>query len=240
MKEEDLIFKTILSCVPLRQIGENGMPINYASGVIINYCNKKVIMSVFHATRDFTNWAIEIKSDFKNGTWLKELGQMGNAVEASMDNEEINRIDFSYNTLPNDIKSFHQVIDIESNQIFEHERLIIDYDFKTKPLFDKKYSFFGQTEFKNNGKIIIPIGKLVMNLEYVKDDGSFYVFKLPNKHPGHEYFRGTSGAPIFDNDGNLVSLVCKGDKDENYIYGINLIKYKSLIDIQVDNINNGM
>lgn len=240
MKEEDLIFRTILSCVPLRQIGENGMPMNYASGVIINYCDKKVILSVFHATRNFTNWALEIKSDFINGTWLKELGQMGTAVEGNLNSEDINRIDFSYNTLPTDIKCFHQVIDYETNQILEHERLTLDYDFETEPSNDKKYSFFGQTEFKKNGRIIIPVGILVMNLDFVKEDGQFYVFKLPYNHPGHKYFRGTSGAPILDNDGNLVSLVCKGNENNDFIYGINLKKYKSLIDIQVDNINNGM
>ncbi len=236
MEKEDLIFRTILSCVPLRQIGENGMPMNYASGAIINYCKKKVILSVFHATRDFSNWAIEVKSDFKTGTWLQELGLMGATVEANLNSDDINRVDFSYASLPNDIKTYHQVIDEETNQIYEHERLIIDFDFSIEPSTDKKYSFFGQTEFKKNGRLIIPISKLIMNLEYLEQKDQYYIFKLPYNHPGHEYFRGTSGAPVLDNDGNLVSLVCKGDVDKDYIYGIKLNKYKSLIDIQIDNI----
>jgi len=49
-----------------------------------------------------------------------------------------------------------------------------------------------------------------------------------------------SGAPILDNDGNLISIVSKGDVEKNIIYGINLKKFKSLIDIQVDNINYGV
>ncbi len=236
MNEEDLIFRTILSCVPLRQIGENGIPINHASGVVVNYCGKNVILSVFHATRDFSNWALEIKSDFKTGTLLKELGLMGTAVEANVERDEINRIDFSYATLPDNIKTFHQVIDNETNQIYEHERMIIESNFDSRPLKEKRYSFFGQTEFTKNGRIIIPVGKLIMNMEFVAETEQYYIFKLPFKHPGHFYFRGTSGAPILDNDGNLVSLVRGGKIEDDLIFGVKLSKYKPLIDIQVDNI----
>lgn len=236
MEKDDLMFKTILSCVPLRQIGENGMPINHASGVIIKYCDKNVILSVFHATRDFTNWALEIKSDFKTGTLLKEIGLMGTAAEGNLNSDEINRIDFSYATLPNNIKSFHQVIDKEINQIYEHERMLIDINFDIKPSKIKKYSFFGQTEFDIKDKFIIPVGKLIMNMDYIDETNQFYIFRLPYKHPGHFYFKGTSGAPILDDDGNLVSLVCKGNVENDLIYGLKLERYKSLIDIQVDNI----
>ncbi len=236
MNQEDLIFKTILSCVPLRQIGENGMPVNHASGVIVNYCGKKVILSVFHATRDFTNWAIELKSDFKTGTALKGLGLMGTAVEANIDSDEIKRIDFSYATLPDNIKTYHQVIDTETNQIYEHERMTVDINFDLKPSIQRKYSFFGQTEFKQNGRIIIPVGKLIMNMEFIEETEQLYVFKLPYKHPGHIYFKGSSGAPILDDEGNIISLVRGGEIANDLIYGVKLSKYKSLIDIQVDNL----
>jgi hypothetical protein len=237
MNQEDLIFKTILSCVPLRQLGENGRPVNHASGVIINYCGKKVILSVFHATRDFSNWAVEIKSDFATGTLLKGLGLMGSACEANIISYDIKRIDFSYATLPDNIQTFHQVIDTETYQIYEHERMILDINFEIIPTSDKKYSFFGQTEFKNNGMVIIPVSKLIMNMDFVGESEGFYIFKLPFTHPGHKYFRGTSGAPILDDDGNIASLVCGGKVENDLIYGLKLSKYKSLIDIQVDNIN---
>ncbi len=234
MNKEELIFKTILSSNPLRQMGEDGMPTNYASGVIINYRNKKVLLSVFHATKDFTNWTLEIKSDFKTGTLLKKLGLMGSAVEFSTDNSDINRIDFSFTTLPDNIKTYHQLVDNDLNQIYEHERIIVDINFELKPSIDRQYSFFGQTEIKTNGKYIIPVSKLTLDMKFIYEDKQFYHFKLPFKHPGHTYFKGTSGAPILDNEGNLVSLVCKGDIDTDIIYGLKLNKYKSLIDIQVD------
>jgi hypothetical protein len=237
MEKDDLILKTMLSCVQLRQLDELRMPINNASGVIINYCNKKVLLSVFHATRDFSNWALEIKSDVVRGTLLKELGLLGTAIIGNMTTDEIERLDFSYTTLADDIKTFHQVIEPETNKIYEHERLIIDIDFDVKPSENKTYSFFGQTEIKNNGLTINSVGKLITEMKFVKEEGQFYIFKLPYKHPGHIYFKGTSGAPILDSDGNLVSIVCKGEEEQNikedHIFGLNLRKYKSIIDIQV-------
>ena len=52
-------------------------------------CDKKLFFTVFHAVKDFDNWNIEIKSDFKNGTKLKGLGQMGRTVIANLDNDVI-------------------------------------------------------------------------------------------------------------------------------------------------------
>jgi hypothetical protein len=237
MQKEDLIFKTMLSCVQLRQLDELSMPINHASGVIVNYCNKKVLLSVFHATRDFSNWALEIKTDFAIGTQLKWLGLLGTAVVGNTTHDEIKRIDFSYTTLPEDIKTFHQVIEPETNTVYEHERLILDIDFNVKPSANKKYSFFGQTEINNNGNVINSTGKLITEMDFVEEKEQFYVFKLPFKHPGHQFFKGASGAPILDNDGNLISIVSRGENEQDVIkdliYGLNLKKYKSIIDIQV-------
>ena len=47
-----------------------------------------------------------------------------------------------------------------------------------------------------------------------------------------EEFAGTSGAPIFDADRNLVSIVCGGIEGTNLVFGINLRQYKVLIDIE--------
>lgn len=72
----------------------------------------------------------------------------------------------------------------------------------------------------------------MLDLEFVGSEDDYYKFKLPVKHPGHEYFRGISGAPIIDTNGNTVALVCHGDESENLIYGIMLKQYKSALDIE--------
>jgi hypothetical protein len=44
-------------------------------------------------------------------------------------------------------------------------------------------------------------------LEYDRLENDKHYFKLPEEHPGHEWFEGCSGAPIIGDDGKVVSLV---------------------------------
>jgi len=56
------------------------------------------------------------------------------------------------------------------------------------------------------------------------------------KHPGHDDFRGCSGAPIIDTKGNVVALVCHGDDASDEIFGISIKDYQLSLDILVGNI----
>jgi hypothetical protein len=230
VERDDLIERIMLSSVPIRQIGLNGYPKSNASGVIVNYCSKRLFFTVFHAVKDFDNWNIEVKSDFKNGTKLQGLGLMGRTVVANLDNDEIKDIDFAYQTISEDFKSYYQFV--ENDTLYEAERIILDLNFDVAVNEENKYGFFGQAEFDKQGKIIQIISKLVLDLKFIKEEDLYYIFKLPTKHPGHKYFKGTSGAPILNEEGELVSLVCGGDVDNDHIIGLNLKKMKSIIEIQ--------
>jgi hypothetical protein len=49
-----------------------------------------------------------------------------------------------------------------------------------------------------------------------------YVFKLAKKHQGDDYYFGSSGAPIADRSGAIVSLVSGGSEEADVIYGVPL------------------
>lgn len=59
-------------------------------------------------------------------------------------------------------------------------------------------------------------------------------FKMPEKHPGHEWFKGCSGAPIIGEDGKVVSLVSGGCIKNNEIYGNNLSKCIRTLDYFIE------
>lgn len=63
-------------------------------------------------------------------------------------------------------------------------------------------------------------------------DSDVFIFKISRPYPGHEEYRGCSRAPILDSDGNIIPLVIGGDITKNEIYGINLNKYKIVLDIE--------
>lgn len=63
-----------------------------------------------------------------------------------------------------------------------------------------------------------------------RTEGVYHYFKLPVDHPGHEAFRGCSGAPIVGDDRRVVALVTGGDIDANEISGITISAFKKAID----------
>jgi len=61
-----------------------------------------------------------------------------------------------------------------------------------------------------------------------KDEG-VYRFRLSGQHKGHKIYRGSSGAPIVDYSGEIVSIVVGGCERDNEIYGVPINKYEHII-----------
>jgi hypothetical protein len=235
MEREDWISKVILSSIPLRQLNEARKPVGFASGCLVDYFGKRIILSVAHATGNKKNWGIEIKSKEKVGTQVYQIGAMMFLTVGNIDNDKIKEVDFSYASVPNDLKPYYHEINERGQIVNQKPREILQVNFDLEPTAEKKYGFFGQSEFSTDNWYMFSQSKLVLDLQFVGLEEDYYKFKLPIKHPGHEYFKGTSGAPILDTDGNVVALVCHGDDTEDIIYGVALKKYKSALDIEVGN-----
>jgi hypothetical protein len=129
-------------------------------------------------------------------------------------------------------------------QFERKDRIALTSDFSILPAFEESYGFCGLVQ-----GVLKPIdyttgickglySNLVYydNVRYIKTVGDQYVFALENKGYSHKNFKGTSGAPIIDSQGNLVSLVTSGEisqsnPDEWLIYGVNLSYLSTVIDI---------
>lgn len=97
--------------------------------------------------------------------------------------------------------------------IFQERNLAI-------PNTNANYNFYGLVNYRiENGNYLCD-EKYVHNIKYVKTKGYNHIFKLQSKEIN---LRGCSGAPIIDNEGNLVSILIKRNKIfRKYLYGINL------------------
>jgi len=58
-----------------------------------------------------------------------------------------------------------------------------------------------------------------------------YEFRLARSHQGWKYYKGSSGAPIADEEGLIVAFVAGGDPDKDLIYGVPLARYHSILDL---------
>jgi hypothetical protein len=73
----------------------------------------------------------------------------------------------------------------------------------------------------------------VPKLALVDERECFYEFSLGIESPGDLYFKGTSGAPICDADGNLVALVCGPGSIPDSLRAIKLEFFKTGLDIEI-------
>lgn len=236
MREEEVENYIKLSSIPLVKVGKDLKPIGGASGCLIDYKGKRLLLTVYHATGDMGNWAIQIRYEPGRGTQLFGLGGMNFLKAINLQTLDSQDVDFAYVAVQKDLEVYFQELGKSYEVISEVTRKICKVDFELEPSKDERYGFSGLIKGKFDGVALKAEHKVYLNLRFLEKTGDFLVFKLPMKHPGHEFFQGCSGAPITDTKGNTVALVCWGDKETDQIYGISLKKYQTPIEIEYGNV----
>ncbi len=236
MNNDELFEYVKLSSLPLRKLGQNRMPISSASGCIIDYRQKRIILTVQHAAGRDGNWRVEVKYETGKGTLTYPLNEMNFLASVSLADFKIEDVDLCYAFVTDSFNSFYQEISPNGDVISETPRIICRVDFDHEPNLSDSYGFSGQVGSGIVGNLLIGEHRVYRGLKFVKTHDDLHIFKLPMRHPGHEYFEGCSGAPIIDSQGNAVALVCKGDTDKDYIFGISLKRYQVAIDLTIDNL----
>ena len=238
MNKSDYEQYVKLSSIPLRKIDRSLMPIAIASGCLIDYEGKRIMLAVQHATGDMGDWAAEIRFEPKKGTKLYRLGAMHFLKSLNINDMVTKDVDFSYVSVPSDFVSYFQEIEPNGNIVSETSRVICSQSIDQEPDKTELFGFSGQVMPKRSGQFFLTHHRTYLGLKYLRQEEDYYVFKLPIEHPGHEHFQGCSGAPIIDKKGNTVALVCWGDDRKNLIYGISIKKYKIAIDITYGKLSN--
>lgn len=232
----------LLSSIPLWKY-ENDLPVANASGCLVDYFGGRFLLSVAHATIAESEWRMEIKTmeEFE-GQMLNKLQPITmNSLSQFKMLEKKGRFtkpkiaEFTYKMLPGDLNSTHVVAD--SGNLWSADRTIFAPSFKKKPNKNMRYGFYGQTRFRGVvGNSIICKPRLEKNLKYVGKQGDYFKFELPHKYGSHENYLGCSGAPIIDEENNVVALVTFGEKSSNCIFGIDISKYRAVLEIDTKNI----
>lgn len=233
----------VCASVPLWKYNEQNIPICNASGCIIDYEGSRFLLSIAHSSVAKTVWNFEILSAVKNqynNEWetVFQPINMNFLTEFTFlpdinDFTEQKMVDFTYRKIPQSHKSYHVIHRFEDGKVIGAYRTIFKPNFDFKPSSNKKYGFYGNIKFDGvEGRRIVFQHRLESELKYIGIEDNHHVFLLPHEYGGHNNYLGCSGAPIIDEDGNLVSLVSFGKKETNTIHGIDISRYKSALDIE--------
>ena len=133
-----------LSSVQLVRLDEEGLPNGIASGCLIDYCGKRLLLTVSHATGDQANWAIQQKYVPGKGTCNYQLGAMNFLAKATLSDPTLEEVDFSYVEVPLDFIAYRQEIETPSNSVKSKIPINVhSSSLMENPSDDKRYGFCG-------------------------------------------------------------------------------------------------
>jgi hypothetical protein len=218
-----------LTSIPLRCFAPDESPVGTASACLINYRNRRFVLTVAHAVRmGSSNWvAIELGFDKSKGTEIYRLPSFLYLGELKRGTGDVTDVDYCYTEIPADIEPTFQHWTPLGPQSEKQTRYIFNQSELGEPNANELYAFSGEVHAERHGAhAVVTQPTVYPGLRYSKSEGPFHEFMLPVPHPEHDSFRGCSGAPIVDMQRRLVALVTRGDVVENIIYGVSLARYR--------------
>lgn len=242
MSEADFRRRLWLSSVPLVRLDENRLPTGIGTGALIGYGGKRILLTVEHVTGDQKRWAVQVKYDPTSGrTLVRTFGPMNFLMQASLGGKAED-VDFSYVEVPADLIAFRQEIVAPANTVKSETPITVhSVSLTDLPSMDDTFGFCGMVkpslEDHHGNTYLYCEPRIYSGLTYLRSEGGYHYFRLPFPHPGHEEFRGCSGAPVLGESGAFVGLLCGGCIKTNEVWAISTTTYKTAIDILVGNFN---
>lgn len=236
--------KLLLSSVPLRQFRTPiqkqlpERPDNTATGCVVDYGGKRLLLTVEHGAARGSGWAIEL--GHREGQLffypLEDLRVFG---KLSFNTLHMSLVDFAIASLPSRFESHSQDFDEDGNVIHEEPRLVLTPAFGERPKTSVVYGFSGYRLYELFPDHCAPRRQILQfeqrvfdHLEFVDEEEEYSIFKFPNRHPGDDEIRGCSGAPVLGQDGSFVGLVCGGNERKGTVHALSLWRFKSMLDLE--------
>ena len=207
--------------IPLYRVDANDKPTGVASGCLVNIWQRKLLLSVSHAT-GVGQWVAEMRFDpAQDKTLLHYFGKQWTVQHLDQSASMQQELDFSFTETPADFFSLMQERGTGGEIVSERRRHAFDTTLEDLPTKEGVYAFTGRVRPEQLDELTFWSEPTVYpGLRYERTNGNYHIFSLPVPHPGHDAFQGCSGAPIVDCSGKVVALVCSGDIGSNTITGI--------------------
>jgi hypothetical protein len=223
----------ILNTVHLVALDESNKPGGgIGSGCLLRIDGRLVMLGVRHVTNNSKRWGLQIKYTQNRGMMIFQIGAPTYFTRFTFGDESITDLDFF--VLPIELPELprHQkweAIDVcsrdEPVRIFELSDLV-------DPNEHDNYEFAGLVQpCLINGPVTFYEMVLTeeSEMKFDADEKERFRFSLSHPHPGHDSYRGTSGAPITNQDGKLAALVMSGCECTASVFGFPIRRHLPVI-----------
>jgi hypothetical protein len=225
-------------------------PIQFGSGCIALYKDRLILLSVNHVTRIKgvkTYTLIETGLPPKEGQGLyystggliyfdtfKMNGVETGEIERMTISEE-DPADITFTGVKKDIQLFQKGFVYNGFEIEDGPRVFPALEESTTPLEKDCFGYFGYIKQEIiDDKILKAEVTFKLDLKYQGTYNRFHLFNTPEEIRKKEDYEGTSGAPIFNSDGQLVGLVCSVNEGSKSLFAFPIDYCRSLIDISIE------
>jgi hypothetical protein len=239
--------KLEVSSVRIAKINKAKLPEGFASGCLIDYHGRRLLLTAAHAADDGPPLALALGWDpamRRMNLWnlggLNFLGRAQLEPGKSLDEMEVTPVDFAYVDVPAGLQPKLEKVDPQTGNILESRACKVwPASAIAEPKVGTRYGFAGHTKpsledhslLAADVKFCCTEHCICFPLSFASQQDDRCAFQLPIEHPGHAFFKGCSGAPIIDEEGHVVALVSAGSIEDSMIYGISLRQYQFALDI---------
>jgi len=198
----------------------------------------RILITVSHAVKNQGDWALELQWDsLRKAEQLQRLGTMGfiKRVTVKGKKSKASDVDFAYARVPNDVRPQLQVLSTSGEILRGEEKKDFTLSDIVTPSADESYAFWGLTEPNFYAGNLTRTVKEELNMRYVGRAGQDLLeFQTQKPYLSYKPYKGCSGGPITDSQGRLAAIVVEGNKRKTSILGLDLMRYRSMIEMQSD------
>jgi len=223
-----------LASIPLIAQTPAEMPEDAGCCCLIDFPKKRLLLTVRHVTHGGGDWRILIKQ--KPGNNIVTSYRVGGLryLVAGRIKKPTKRlpVEYAYVDVPQAVFPMDQIGDTAEPEFPGEPKTILPPRF-VDPTPSGNYAFYGLTRWDIDDQFRVHIEqKYEDGLTFKSTDRFYHTFSCSKKYFDYSEYKGCSGAPIMDQDGNLASLLIEGTENKRGFVGLNLRMVWSALQIE--------
>jgi hypothetical protein len=213
----------LLTSIPLVQGGEDGQPLVFGSGTMIDHKGRRFLVTAEHVVKlNSKGWAIVVQQHADGRLEYYRPAAFVHVGEGRQSDTPSRLLDLCVAQVAPNLETWYEhrtprgLFDKRPHYVFEASKFIA-------PDREQLYGFSGRVRAERHSPEIYASEMTVFpGLSYGQSEKEEHIFSLPVPHAGHDAFRGSSGSPMCDFSRNLVGIVVGGDELTNTIRTVDI------------------